>query len=136
MFYGIGLVSLAAVLIFGVGAKGAQRWLDIGFTRLQPAEFMKVCVPLMISAYLGKRFVPPTAKHVFWSAFMVILPTLLIIQQPDLGTGILVFVSRFLVLFLPLTVTVFFSSLPLTTFVFFFLYLSSWAFLCSGVSLA
>ena len=100
VFYGIGLVSLAAVLIFGVGAKGAQRWLDIGFTRLQPAEFMKVCVPLMISAYLGKRFVPPTAKHVFWSAFMVMLPTLLIIQQPDLGTGILVFVSGFLVLFL------------------------------------
>ena len=32
VFYGIGLVSLAAVLIFGVGAKGAQRWLDIGFT--------------------------------------------------------------------------------------------------------
>jgi rod shape determining protein RodA len=100
VFYGFGLVLLAAVLIFGVGAKGAQRWLDIGVTRLQPAEFMKVCVPLMISAYLGKRFVPPVAKHVFWSVFMVILPTLLIIRQPDLGTGILVFVSGFLVLFL------------------------------------
>ena len=44
VIYGLGLVSLFAVLIFGVGAKGAQRWLDLGFTRLQPAELMKVCV--------------------------------------------------------------------------------------------
>ena len=47
VIYGLGLVSLFAVLIFGVGAKGAQRWLDLGFTRLQPAELMKVSVPLM-----------------------------------------------------------------------------------------
>ena len=98
--YGLGLVALLAVLIFGVGAKGAQRWLDLGFTRLQPAEIMKVCVPLMISAYLSKRFIPPTFKHVCWSVVMILIPTLLIVRQPDLGTAILVFASGFLVLFL------------------------------------
>ena len=98
--YGLGLVALLAVLIFGVGAKGAQRWLDLGFTRLQPAEIMKVCIPLMISAYLSKRFIPPTFKHVCWSVVMILIPTLLIVRQPDLGTAILVFASGFLVLFL------------------------------------
>ena len=100
IFYGLGLLLLLSVLLFGVGAKGAQRWLDIGFTRLQPSEFMKICVPLMISAYLGKRFSPPIPKHVFWSAVMILLPTLLIVRQPDLGTSILVFASGFLALFL------------------------------------
>jgi len=100
VIYGLGLVSLFAVLIFGVGAKGAQRWLDLGFTRLQPAELMKLCVPLMISAYLSKRFIPPNFKHVCWSIVMILVPTLLIVRQPDLGTAILVFMSGFLVLFL------------------------------------
>ena len=100
VIYGLGLISLLAVLLFGVGAKGAQRWLDLGFTRLQPAEMMKICVPLMISAYLSKRFIPPTFKHVCWSVVMILMPTLLIVRQPDLGTAILVFASGFLVLFL------------------------------------
>ena len=100
VIYGLGLISLLAVLLFGVGAKGAQRWLDLGFTRLQPAEMMKICVPLMISAYLSKRFIPPTFEHVCWSVVMILMPTLLIVRQPDLGTAILVFASGFLVLFL------------------------------------
>jgi rod shape determining protein RodA len=100
VFYGSGLLLLLSVLLFGVGAKGAQRWLDIGFTRLQPAEFMKICVPLMVAAYLGRRFSPPIPKHVFWAVTMILIPTLLIVKQPDLGTSILVFISGFLALFL------------------------------------
>jgi rod shape determining protein RodA len=100
IFYAVGLLMLILVLAFGVGAKGAQRWLDFGFTRLQPAEFMKICLPLMISAYLGKRFSPPILKHIFWTLMMILVPVLLIIKQPDLGTSILVFVAGFLALFL------------------------------------
>jgi rod shape determining protein RodA len=100
LLYGLGLLSLLAVLLFGVGAKGAQRWLDLGFTRIQPAELMKVLVPMMVSSYLGSRYIPPNIKHVFWSLVMVLLPTLLIIRQPDLGTAILIFLSGFLVIFL------------------------------------
>lgn len=100
VFYSLGLLLLIVVLFFGVGAKGAQRWLDIGFTRLQPAEFMKVGVPLMLAAYLSKRFIPPTLKHITWAMVMIMIPAALIMRQPDLGTALLVFVSGFFTLFL------------------------------------
>jgi rod shape determining protein RodA len=48
-----------AVLIVGDIGKGAQRWLDLGFIRFQPAEIMKVAVPLMLAWYLGNRSLPP-----------------------------------------------------------------------------
>ncbi|MBT3797302.1 MAG: rod shape-determining protein RodA [Porticoccaceae bacterium] len=100
VFYSLGLLLLIVVLFFGVGAKGAQRWLDIGFTRLQPAEFMKVGVSLMLAAYLSKRFIPPTLKHISWAMVMIMIPAALIMRQPDLGTALLVFVSGFFTLFL------------------------------------
>ena len=100
VFYGLGLLLLIAVLFFGVGAKGAQRWLDVGFSRLQPAEFMKVAVPLMLASYLSKRFIPPTLKHISWAMVMIMIPAVLIMRQPDLGTALLIFVSGFLTLFL------------------------------------
>ena len=89
-----------AVMLFGVEAKGATRWLDLGITRFQPSEITKIAVPMMVSAYLGKRFIPPTFKHVFVALVMVLVPVLAIVQQPDLGTAILVFASGFFVLFL------------------------------------
>jgi len=100
VFYSLGLLLLIVVLFFGVGAKGAQRWLDIGFTRLQPAEFMKVGVSLMLAAYLSKRFIPPTLKHISWAMVMIMIPAALIMRQPDLGTALLVFMSGFFTLFL------------------------------------
>ncbi|MDG1165762.1 MAG: rod shape-determining protein RodA [Porticoccaceae bacterium] len=99
-FYLIGLFSLVAVIFFGVGAKGAQRWLDLGVTRFQPSELMKVVVPMTISAFLGKRYIPPSLQHIFVSLVLILLPVLLIVNQPDLGTAILVFASGFFVLFL------------------------------------
>ncbi|MDG1310924.1 MAG: rod shape-determining protein RodA [Porticoccaceae bacterium] len=100
LFYLIGLFSLVAVIFFGVGAKGAQRWLDLGVTRFQPSELMKVVVPMTISAFLGKRYIPPSLQHIFVSLVLILLPVLLIVNQPDLGTAILVFASGFFVLFL------------------------------------
>ena len=100
MFYIIGLLSLVAVMFFGVGAKGAQRWLDLGITRFQPSELMKVAVPMMVSAFLGKRYIPPSFQHIFISLTLILIPVVLIMNQPDLGTAILVFISGFFVLFL------------------------------------
>ncbi len=100
VFYGIGLMSLLAVLFFGVGAKGAQRWLDLGFTRFQPSELMKVAVPMMVSAYLGKRYIPPSSSHVAMVLVITFMPVLLIVRQPDLGTALLIFASGFFVIFL------------------------------------
>lgn len=100
LLYTIAVLSLMAVMLFGVEAKGATRWLDLGITRFQPSEITKIAVPMMVSAYLGKRYIPPTFKHVFVALVMVLVPVLAIVQQPDLGTAILVFASGFFVLFL------------------------------------
>lgn len=97
--YAGGVVLLVLVLVIGVGAKGAQRWLSLGGFRFQPAEVMKLAMPMTIAAYLGTRFMPPRFKHVFFSALLVAVPTALIIDQPDLGTSILVAAAGFVVLF-------------------------------------
>lgn len=94
-----GVILLILVLVVGVGAKGAQRWLSIGGFRFQPSEIMKLAMPVMIAAYLSKRFLPPGIKHVFFTLLLIAIPTALIIDQPDLGTSILVAASGIVVLF-------------------------------------
>lgn len=93
------VVLLGLVLLLGVGAKGAQRWLSLGGFRFQPAEVMKLAMPMMIAAYLARRFMPPSIKHVFFTLVLVGIPTTLIVRQPDLGTSILVAASGLMVLF-------------------------------------
>lgn len=95
---GVGL--LIAVVFVGVGAKGAQRWLDLGFFRFQPSEVLKVGVPLMLSSYLGQRVLPPRFKHVFVALLLIGTPAILVGIQPDLGTALLIFAAGFFVLFL------------------------------------
>lgn len=95
---GVGL--LIAVIFAGVGAKGAQRWLDLGFFRFQPSEVLKVGVPLMLSSYLGQRVLPPRFKHVFVALLLIAAPAILVGIQPDLGTALLIFAAGFFVLFL------------------------------------
>ena len=99
VFYAGGLLLLVAVLFFGVGAKGAQRWLSIGGFRFQPSEIMKLAMPMMIASYLAYKPLPPRFKHIFFALLLVALPTVLIMRQPDLGTSILVATSGLLVLF-------------------------------------
>lgn len=98
--YAGGIVLLVGVLFFGVGAKGAQRWLEVGGFRFQPSEILKVSVPLMLASYLAPRILPPNFKHVFFALGFIALPPLLVGLQPDLGTAILIAVSGFFVLFL------------------------------------
>ena len=99
-FYAVGIVLLGMVLAFGVEANGARRWLNLGFTRLQPSELMKVVVPLMISSYISRNSIPPTFKTILVSIMLILLPVLLVINQPDLGTALLIFISGLIVLFL------------------------------------
>jgi len=94
-----GVILLVAVLVVGVGAKGAQRWLSLGGFRFQPSEVMKLAMPIAVAAYLSSKTLPPRFKHIFWSLVLVAIPTVLIIQQPDLGTSILVATSGLIVLF-------------------------------------
>lgn len=89
--YLAGLLGLAAVLLFGVGAKGAQRWLALpGLPRFQPSELMKLVVPMMAAWYLSRQFLPPRLRYIAVSFVIVILPMVMIILQPDLGTSLLV----------------------------------------------
>ncbi len=99
LFYVGALILLALVLVWGVGAKGAQRWLSVGGFRFQPSEMMKLAMPIAIAAYLSNKTLPPRFKHVFWSLAFVAMPTVLIVRQPDLGTSILVATSGLIVLF-------------------------------------
>ena len=89
--YILGLVLLVAVLLVGVRVKGSQRWLEIpGLLRFQPSELMKIAVPMALAWYLQQRVLPPSARHVFFSLLIILLPALAIAAQPDLGTAILV----------------------------------------------
>ena len=84
---------LVAVAFFGVGAKGAQRWLSLGFIRFQPSEVMKVAMPLALAWWLSKKALPPDLRSIAVAFAMVAVPSGLILQQPDLGTSLLVATS-------------------------------------------
>ncbi|WP_157798234.1 rod shape-determining protein RodA [Aeromonas cavernicola] len=94
------VLLLIAVDVFGHIGKGAQRWLDLGFMKFQPSEVMKLSMPVMVAAWLSRHSLPPKLSHVLIALVMVLLPTLLIAAQPDLGTSILVAASGFFVIFL------------------------------------
>lgn len=96
----VGIIMLILVDIVGATSKGAQRWLDLGIMRFQPSEIVKLAVPLMVAVYLGGRKLPPTLTQTFIALFMILVPTLLVAIQPDLGTSILVSASGLFVVFL------------------------------------
>lgn len=100
VLYLAGIGMLFGVIFFGVGAKGAQRWLDLGFFRFQPSEVLKIAVPLMLSSYLGGQYLPPRFKHVLAALALMLAPAILVGIQPDLGTALLIFAAGFFVLFL------------------------------------
>lgn len=99
-FYLLGIVLLILVFFIGVGAKGAQRWLSLGFMRFQPSEIMKLAVPISAAAFFASRSLPPSLKHITLCLLIIVLPSVLIFKQPDLGTAILISASGIIVLFL------------------------------------
>lgn len=99
-FFALGIVLLLLVLIMGDVGKGAQRWLDLYVIRFQPSEMMKLVTPMMLAWYLSEKPLPPKAIPLLISAVLVIVPTVMIASQPDLGTSILVAAAGFFVVFL------------------------------------
>lgn len=97
-FYILGVCLLIAVLIVGDVGKGAQRWLNIGF-RFQPSEMLKISTPMMVAWYLAGHEIPPKWKHIVTVLAFIMLPTVLIVRQPDLGTSLLVASSGLSVLY-------------------------------------
>jgi len=98
--FSITVLLLIGVAFFGVGAKGAQRWLDLGFIRFQPSEVMKVAMPLAVAWWLSKKALAPARRELLIAFLMGALPSLLILGQPDLGTSLLVAISGLSVIFM------------------------------------
>lgn len=98
--FSLGIVLLLAVIFIGDKGKGAQRWLDFGIFRFQPSELMKLAVPMMLAWYFNERRLPPRFKEILVASFLAVVPTLLIMIQPDLGTSLLICCSGIFVIFL------------------------------------
>lgn len=94
------IVLLILVEVLGDHAKGAQRWLDLGFIRFQPSEFMKLAMPITVAAFLHTRRLPPGILTMLGTAVLIGLPAVLIMKQPDLGTALLVVAAGGFALFL------------------------------------
>ena len=96
------LVMLVLVEAMGFVGKGAQRWLDLGFIRLQPSEFMKPAIVLVLARFYD--LLPAGAirswRAVWPAALLVFMPWALILIQPDLGTATMVLLSGLTVMFL------------------------------------
>ena len=93
---------LVLVELFGTVGMGAQRWIDLGFMRLQPSEVMKISLVMMLAAYYD-WLDPKKVSHPFWvviPVLMILLPTGLTLIQPDLGTAILLLAGGGIVMFI------------------------------------
>lgn len=101
LLYVLGVVLLVIVELVGHKAMGATRWISIpGVVRFQPAELMKIFVPMTLAWYLARHNLPPSFKRIMVSMLLIVVPVILIARQPDLGTAMLVMVSGVFVLFL------------------------------------
>ncbi len=98
--YGVGLLLLVIVLAVGFTSKGAQRWLDLVLFRFQPAEIMKLAVPMMVAWILTRSPLPPRPFAILLSVVVVLLPCTLVLVQPDLGTAVLIAITGIMVIFL------------------------------------
>jgi rod shape determining protein RodA len=93
--YGLILLMLLAVLVMGVTVNGAQRWVYVGPLQVQPSEFAKLGMVIVLAGYFAEK---PVAEHlVFLKALGILsIPALLVFVQPDLGTALVfgaIFVS-------------------------------------------
>ena len=93
------LVLLILVLVIGETRNGATRWLNIGIS-FQPSELMKIAMPLMIARYIASGALPPAVFSIGVSITIVLVPSVLIMLEPDLGTSILIAFSGLVVIFL------------------------------------
>jgi rod shape determining protein RodA len=98
--YALGVFLLICVALFGTISHGARRWLNFGFTLIQPSEIMRIALPMMLAWYFSKREGQARAADFIVGGLLLAIPAALIIKQPDLGTGLLITASGFYVLFL------------------------------------
>lgn len=125
--YAIGLILLITVLVIGHIGKGAQRWLNVGIMRFQPAEIMKLAIPLFLASIYHRMTLPITLKSVMLALPIILIPAILTAKQPDLGTAIVLTIAGATVLFLSglsfrIMATTLFGLIVSTPFVYYFLH--------------
>ncbi|MBR9765048.1 MAG: rod shape-determining protein RodA [Rhodobacteraceae bacterium] len=100
--YGLSLLLLVFVEFFGSVGMGAQRWIDLGFMRLQPSELMKIALVMFLAAYYDWLPLRKVSHPVFVMipVIIILVPTFLVLKQPDLGTAILLLTGGGAVMFL------------------------------------
>jgi rod shape determining protein RodA len=98
-FY-IGSILLLVMVAFVGEGRGAQSWLDLGVLRFQPSELVKLSLPMMLAWLFHLGTLPPRGKVLIAAMLLIALPVLMIAEQPDLGTALLVAASAVCLLFL------------------------------------
>jgi rod shape determining protein RodA len=96
--YVVGVCLLVAVELIGITKKGAQRWIDVGIV-IQPSEILKIAMPLMLAWWFQKREGQLRPLDFLVAGFLLAVPVLLIMKQPDLGTSLLVLAAGLSVIF-------------------------------------
>ncbi len=100
--YAVTLLLIVAVDMRGVVGMGAQRWIDLGVIQLQPSELMSIALVLSLARYfhsLGEEKIRQI-RYLFIPILMILLPTALILKQPDLGTAIVLLVTGIILFFI------------------------------------
>ncbi len=92
-------ILLLIVYIKGHISKGAQRWINIGIIQFQPSEIAKIIIPIIIAKYIDNNY-PIKIKDLFKTITIIVIPSILVYLQPDLGTSILIFISGIITLYL------------------------------------
>lgn len=112
----LGLLLLVLVEFIGATGMGGQRWLDLGFMRIQPSELMKIAVVMALARFFHARTYQQVRKlsAIIMPAVLILVPAILVVRQPDFGTGLMIIMGGMAVLFL--------AGLP------------AWLFIASGVS--
>jgi rod shape determining protein RodA len=100
--YGVSVILLLYVEFFGSVGMGAQRWIDLGFMRLQPSELTKITLVMVLAAYYDWLDLDKTSRPVFviLPVLLIVVPVFLTLRQPDLGTALLLLMGGGAVMFL------------------------------------
>jgi len=102
IFYFITLSFLIWASLYGIKASGSQRWINLYFINLQPSELMKIAIILCLAKFYHRVQLDKvnSFKNMLISLTILILPIMLVISQPDLGTSILIALSGLIVMWL------------------------------------
>ena len=102
IFYFVTLLLLVWASFYGITASGSQRWINLYFINLQPSELMKIAIIACFAKYYHRAQIQNVSKltNILVPIIVLILPTFLVISQPDLGTSILIALSGIIVLWL------------------------------------